>query len=291
MMTSPKLTFEQVQAEAQKRQLVLSRDSKHGFRLDIDPQSGLSWRDFPSMVADLCKRRFETLGYVMSCLRLIDSLEDYDRKAFLIAQEAKQWLERTNRSTSEEMIQRLLEHAIRRIPDLRLGEVAQFNEQAQQRLQQWIADNGIWEKEAACKQAGFLVHKQLETACVLRIIRCASPPPECRLKNQSGELEDNSWFSRPLTMTETAGFWDTGYYYPCELTSEQLRTINEETLVSRKEAAEILGVTEQQFDRLKQEYELMPVNERRSRRNQQIYYLYRLSDVFRLDMRLRQVGE
>ncbi|MBD2745020.1 hypothetical protein [Coleofasciculus sp. FACHB-1120] len=90
MATSPKLTFEQVQAEAQKRQLVLSRDPNRGFRLDTDPQSGSSWRHFHPMIAEDCKKRFKTLDAVISCLGLIDRLEDYDRKALAIAQETKQ---------------------------------------------------------------------------------------------------------------------------------------------------------------------------------------------------------
>ncbi|MBD2745017.1 hypothetical protein [Coleofasciculus sp. FACHB-1120] len=67
--------------------------------------------------------------------------------------------------------------------------------------------------------------------------------------------------------------------------------INGETLVSRKEAAEILGVDEPQFDRLKQEYELQAISERPSRKNRHFYYLYRLLDVFQIDMRLREAGE
>ncbi|MBD2745019.1 hypothetical protein [Coleofasciculus sp. FACHB-1120] len=80
-----------------------------------------------------------------------------------------EWLARTDRSTREADIQRLLENAISRIPNLRRGEIAQYNEQAQQQLNQWIAANGILDEEEACKQAGFLIRKQLETACALGV--------------------------------------------------------------------------------------------------------------------------
>jgi hypothetical protein len=293
MMTSPRLTFKYVQAEAQKRHLLLCRVSgtEHGFYLDIDPNSGLSWNDFPHWIAQHSQDRFSTLSRVMDRLNSVDQMEDYDCKAFAIVQDAKQWLERTGNSTDERTIQRLLETAIRHIPDLRKGEINQYNEQAQQRLNQWIAANGILDEEEVCKEAGFLIRKQLETACALKIIRIARPPDECRLKDESGKFEADSWFTIPLANTELPAIWDTGYYHPFILTIEHLKTINDETLVSHKEAAEILCATEQQFTRLREADEIKPATERRSRRNRYLYYLYRLSDVLRINRGLREAGE
>ena len=260
--SKPKLRLQDLQREAEKYHLEITPDPKGGYR--VNRKDGVAWATLPKGVFQRCSSKFHTLSEVQNLFTFIDNKREYEAKAREIAEDAERWLREKGRySTCDEQIIALLEEAIAQIAILRQKEKDERWNQLEARRLEWAAQNNLLTREQIFASVVDFFHlKQFEAAIELKLIQPISFPNEL--------TDPRTRLGKPY------------YYRLSGITSEQIKQINQTVLLTRVEAADLLGVNDKNFDALKKKHKLEPADFKHSRRHGWNYYLYRLSDILSL---------